>query len=318
MLARLRSLRLSPAAYRRLTALTVVALALIILTGAAVRLSGSGLGCPDWPSCTGRSVVAPLSFHPMVEFVNRLITVVVTVAMVAAVAGALVRRPFRADLVRLSAWLVAGVVAQIVLGGLTVLYKLAPPLVMAHFMLSIVLLGIAVVLHRRAGEAPTRARPMVGTHLLWLSRLVVAGAAFVLTAGTAAAGAGPLSGSPHTERLPFRFEAAAEFHATSAVLLIGLTLGLVVAAHQRGTPPGIQRRARALFLVMVAQGVIGYTQYFLRVPAGLVELHIAGATLLWMAVLWFHLGLFVRPAVQLGTEPAQPLGLEERRLLAQS
>lgn len=306
MVVRLRSLRLSPAGYRRLTALTVVALALIILTGAAVRLTGSGLGCPDWPSCTARSVVAPLSFHPMVEFLNRLVTVVVTIAMVAAVAGALLRRPFRADLVRLSAWLVAGVVAQIVLGGLTVLYKLAPPFVMAHFLLSIALLGIALVLHRRAGQAPTEARSLVGPHLVWLSRLMVAGAAFVLAAGTAAAGAGPLSGSPHTERLPFRFQAAAEFHATSAVLLIGLTLGLVVAAHQRGTPPGVQGRARFLFLVMVAQGVIGYTQYFLKVPAGLVELHIAGATLLWMVALWFHLGLFVRPALRVAAEPAHP------------
>jgi cytochrome c oxidase assembly protein subunit 15 len=317
VLLRLRSLRLSPAAYRRVTALTVVALALIILTGAAVRLTGSGLGCPDWPSCTARSLVASLSFHPMVEFLNRVITVVVTVAMVGAVGGALLRRPFRPDLVRLSAWLVAGVVAQIVLGGLTVIYKLAAPFVMAHFMLSIALLGVAVVLHRRAGDAPTEARPLVGPHLVWLSRLMVGGAAFVLTAGTAAAGAGPLSGSPHAERLPVRFQSAAEFHATSAILLIGLTLGLVVAAHQQGTPPGVQRRARLLFLVMVAQGVIGYSQYFLRVPAGLVELHIAGATVLWVAALWFHLGLFVRPALQLAAEPAHSGAMEERSLLAQ-
>ncbi|MBO0713188.1 MAG: COX15/CtaA family protein [Acidimicrobiales bacterium] len=315
MVARLRSPRLSPAGYRRLTALTVVALALIILTGAAVRLTGSGLGCPDWPGCTGRSVVAPLSFHPMVEFLNRVVTVVVTVAMVAAVAGALLRRPFRSDLVRLSAWLIAGVLAQIVLGGLTVLYKLAPPFVMAHFMLSIALLGVALVLHRRTGEAPARARPLVGPHLVWLSRLMVAGATFVLTAGTAAAGAGPLSGSPHTERLPFRFQAVVEFHSTSAFLLIGLTLGLVVAAHQRGTPPGVQRRARLLLLVMVAQGVIGYTQYFLKVPAGLVELHIAGATFLWMVALWFHLGLFVRPALRVASERDRP-ALDEQPVLA--
>lgn len=293
----------------------MVALALIILTGAAVRLTGSGLGCPDWPSCTGRSVVASLSFHPMVEFLNRLVTVVVTITMVASVAGAWLRRPFRPDLVRLSAWLIAGVVAQIVLGGFTVLYKLAPPFVMAHFMLSIALLAIAIVLHRRAGEAPTPARPLVGPHLVWLSRLMVAGATFVLTAGTAAAGAGPLSGSPHTERLPFRFQAVTEFHATSAVLLIGLTLGLMVAAHQRGIPPGVQRRARLLFLVMVAQGVIGYSQYFLQVPAGLVELHIAGATFLWMVAVWFHLGLFVRPALRVAAEPDHP-ALDKQPVLA--
>lgn len=317
MLARLWSFRLSPAGYRRLTALTVVALALIILTGAAVRLTGSGLGCPDWPSCTGRSAVAPLSFHPMVEFANRVISVAVTVAMAAAVAGAFLRRPFRGDLVRLSGWLVAGVVAQIVLGGLTVLYKLAPPFVMAHFMLSIAILGIAVVLHRRAGEAPARAQPMVGPQLVWMSRLMVGGAAFVLMAGTAAAGAGPLSGSPHTQRLPFRFQAAAEFHATSAVCLIGLTVGLLVAVHQQGIPPGVRRRARLLFLAMVAQGVVGYVQYFLRIPAGLVELHIAGATALWVIVLWFHLGLFVRPALSLVREPARP-SLAEPRPLART
>jgi cytochrome c oxidase assembly protein subunit 15 len=310
----LRPFQLSPAGYRRLTGLTVAALALIIVTGAAVRLTGSGLGCPDWPSCTARSAVAPLSFHPLVEFTNRVITVVVTVAMVVAAAGSLLRRPYRGDLFRLSLWLVAGVVAQVVLGGLTVLYKLAPPFVMAHFMLSVAILGIAVVLHRRAGQADSPARAMVGRHLVVLSRLVVAATAFVLTAGTAAAGAGPLSGSPHTERLPFRFQAAAEFHATSAVLLIGLTLGLLVAAHQRGTPAGVQRRARILFTVMVAQGVVGYVQYFLRVPAALVELHIAGATTLWVLAVWFHLGLFVRPAPAAVPETAYPARPEPRHL----
>ncbi|MDQ4132527.1 MAG: COX15/CtaA family protein, partial [Actinomycetota bacterium] len=131
--------RLSPAAYRRVTFVAALALAFIIITGGAVRLTGSGLGCPDWPTCARDRIVAPWEYHAMVEFVNRTITGLVSVAVMLAVLGSLVRQPRRRDLTWLSLGLVAGVIGQIVLGGITVLFHLWPPLVMGHFVLSMVI-----------------------------------------------------------------------------------------------------------------------------------------------------------------------------------
>ena len=153
--------RLTPTAYRRITFVAALAVGFIIVTGGAVRLSGSGLGCPDWPTCEAHRVVAPLQYHAMVEFVNRLITGAVSIAVIVAVLGALVRQPRRRDLTWLSLGLVAGVVAQIVLGGLTVLFELRPPFVMAHFLLSMAILADAVVLHHKAGEPDTGERSLV-------------------------------------------------------------------------------------------------------------------------------------------------------------
>lgn len=279
--------------------MSVVAYSLIIITGAAVRLTGSGLGCPDWPSCYQHQLVAGWAFHPMIEFTNRLITIWVGIVTAAAVLGALVRRPRRSDLTWLAFGLLAGYVGEAVLGGLTVLFKLAPPLVMAHFALSIAVLLDAMTLYRRAGQERVPATPVVGRHLVWSGRLMLAGLAFVIVAGTATTGSGPHAGNADAVRLPFPFHAVAEFHATVAMLLIGLTVGIAIAAHQSGLPLGVQRRARILVEVMVAQGVIGYTQYFLHVPAGVVELHIVGVTVLWIAALDFHCGLFCRPALDL-------------------
>lgn len=278
--------------------MVLVAVALIIVSGAAVRLTGSGLGCPDWPGCFQRQLTASWSFHPMVEFANRLVIVAVSVLVVGVAAGSLLRRPLRPDLCWLSFGLVAGVVAQAVMGGMVVLFKLAPGLVMAHFALSIAVLADAVVLHRRAGQQRVRATAMVGRHLLAAGRLMLAGLAVVILAGTAATGAGPHAGNAGARRLPIAFQSVAELHATLAVGLIGLTIGVVVAAHQAGTPAGVQRRARLLIAVMAAQGAIGYTQYFLRVPAGVVEVHIVGVTLLWIVAQRFYLGLFYRPALE--------------------
>src|ERR671917_1086323 len=175
--------RLSPPAYRRITLLATLALAFIIVTGGAVRLTGSGLGCPDWPTCARDRVVAPWEYHAMVEFVNRTITGLVSVAVMLAVLGSLVRRPRRRDLLWLSVGLVGGVIGQIVLGGLTVLFELKPVFGMAHFLLSMVLLANAVVLHHRAGRPAGPTRPAVGGDLLALGRLEVATAALTIFLG---------------------------------------------------------------------------------------------------------------------------------------
>lgn len=290
------SFRLTPTAYRRVTLAAVIALSLIVVTGGAVRLTGSGLGCPDWPTCTGTRIVAAWSLHPMIEFTNRVITVAVTAAVVAAVVGALLRRPRRRDLVWLSSGLVAGVLAQVVLGGLTVLYKLDPPWVMGHFVLSFAVLADAVVLHHRAGTYPTPARPVVSRDLVRLGRLTLATLAVVVVLGTAVTGSGPHSGDIHAKRLPFHFQGVTELHSSVVMLLAGLAIATLFALHHARAPAGVQRRARVVLVLMAAQAAVGYTQYFTRVPAALVAAHLAGATALWIAVLRYNLGLSVHPA----------------------
>ena len=161
----MRRFRLSPWAYRRIALLALLALAFIIVTGGAVRLTGSGLGCPDWPTCADGRVVAERSFHPMVEFVNRAITGVVSFAVILAVLGSVIRRPRRRDLILLSVGLVLGIVGQIVLGGETVKHDLAPPYVMGHFLLSLLLVWDAVGAPpsgRRGGGPGRPRRPPAG------------------------------------------------------------------------------------------------------------------------------------------------------------
>jgi heme a synthase len=287
----MRRFQLSPAAYRRVTLIALCALAGIIITGGAVRLTGSGLGCPDWPTCEQDRLVAPLEYHAMVEFVNRTVTGVVSVAVIVAVLGSLFRRPYRRDLVWLSAGLVAGVVGQIVLGGLTVLFDLWPPLVMGHFVLSMLLVWNAVLLHHRAGQPDGEARPLVDRDLLRLGPLVVSAAAVVVLTGTIVTGSGPHGGDEEVERLPFLVPEVARIHGISVMLLLSIVVLSLVLLRRAGAPRPVTRRAGVLLCVLLAQGTIGYVQYFTGVPVLLVGMHIAGAVAVWTAALRFHLGL---------------------------
>jgi cytochrome c oxidase assembly protein subunit 15 len=275
------------------TLFAVVALAFIIVTGGAVRLTGSGLGCPDWPTCARNRLVAPWQYHAMVEFVNRTITGLVSVVVILAVLGSLVRRPRRRDLVWLSVGLVAGVIGQIVLGGLTVLFELRPGFVMAHFLLSMVLLADAVVLHHRAGRPAGPTRPAVGGDLLALGRLEVAAAGLVIVLGTVVTSSGPHGGDEHAERLPFLLTDVARLHGIAVMLLLAVTLVTLWRLRREGAPAELFRRGEVLLAVLVAQAALGYVQYFTGVPALLVGFHIAGAAALWVAVLRFHLAFSV-------------------------
>src|SRR5215210_7237488 len=278
---------LSPPAYRRVTLFALLALTFIVVTGGAVRLTGSGLGCPDWPTCAENRVVAPWEYHAMVEFVNRTITGLVSVAVMLAVLGSLVRRPRRKDLLWLSVGLVGGVIGQIVLGGLTVLFELKPGFVMAHFLLSMVLLANAVVLHHRAGRPAGPTRPAVGADLLTLGRLEVAAAGLAIFLGAIVPSSGPHGGDEDAERLPF--------------LLPAVTLLVLWRLQKAGAHRIIQRRSEVLLAVLVAQAALGYVQYFTGVPALLVGFHIAGATAVWVAVLRLHLA-FRTPGPGAGEE----------------
>ncbi len=292
---------LTPPAYRRVTLFALLALTFIVVTGGAVRLTGSGLGCPDWPTCAENRVVAPWEYHAMVEFVNRTITGLVSVAVMLAVLGSLVRRPRRKDLLWLSIGLVAGVIGQIVLGGLTVLFHLKPGFVMAHFLLSMVLIANAVVLHHRAGRPAGPTRPAVGPDLLGLGRLQVAVAALVIFLGTIVTSSGPHGGDEDAERLPFLLPDVTRLHGIAVMLFLAVSLLTLWRLRGAGVDGRIIRRSEVLLAVLVAQGVLGYVQYFTGVPALLVGFHIAGATAVWVAVLRFHLALSV-PVATSGPE----------------
>jgi heme a synthase len=294
----LRSRRLSPVTYRRITTLALASLAVIVVSGAAVRLTGSGLGCSDWPKCHEDKFVSDGQYHDTIEFVNRMFTGVVSVAVALAVLGSLRRDPRRADLTAWSIGLVAGVIGQIVLGGLVVIFELSPWLVIGHFLLSMVLVWNAVVLRERAGHDGQPARARVSPQSVTYGRVLVGAAVVALLSGTIVTGSGPHGGDEEVERLPFLVHTVARVHGVIVMSFLLLVIGAGLALHRGGAPTAVWRRYTTLLVVLVAQAAVGYTQYFTDVPPLLVGIHVAGATAMWIAVLSYHLGLFAwRPEV---------------------
>lgn len=293
----MRAPAVSPTAFRRLALAALIAQAAIVVTGGAVRLTSSGLGCTTWPACTPGSLTPQLALHPLVEFGNRLLSALVGLTTLAAVTGAILRRPARRDLRLLSLGLVAGFAGQAVLGGLTVLFELRPELVMAHFLLSMLLVLDAEALWRRAGTGPGRARPLVRPEVLGLSRAIVGTAALVLLLGTVVTGAGPNSGAPAVRRLPIDLRSAAQLHSDAVLLLVGMTVGLTVLLRVTGGPRRARQRARVLLGLMLVQAAVGFTQYAVG-PADarlLVGVHILGAVLFWLAALSVRAALWAAP-----------------------
>jgi cytochrome c oxidase assembly protein subunit 15 len=311
-----------PALFRRLALLALLLSALIVLTGAAVRLSGSGLGCSDWPTCTAGHLTPRLHFHGLVEFSNRVVTVVLTVAVALALIGAALRVPFRRDLVWLAAALVGLVLGQAVLGGIVVYTKLNPYVVMPHLLLSLLEVAVAVVLLHRCTRdyGPASGRLLVPRPLLHLGRGQLALLAIVLAAGTATTGAGPHAGESSGQlvarRLPVPLRDMAELHSTLAILLIGLCIGLAVALHAVETPERVRKAGRILVVVLLAQAAVGYAQYFTHLPVVLVEIHIAGATALVVGSVQFFLSLTSHPPeppAEEGPKTASPSQTEPAR-----
>ncbi len=285
---------LTPATYRRICAVAVGLLAAIVVTGGAVRLTGSGLGCSDWPTCEQDQFVPEAEIHGWIEFGNRLITGLVSAVVILAVSGSLLRRPRRPDLVGWSLGLVAGVIGQIVLGGLVVLSHLNPWLVLGHFGLSMVLVWNAVVLHHRAGDP----RPWAAPPLLRRGADVITGwAMLVLASGTLVTGSGPHAGSRDEpiERLPFLVRDVARIHGTLVVGFILLVAALVVTVRRHPDLAVMRPWAGMLAVVVAMQAAVGWTQYFTGVPEILVAVHIAGATALWMAVVKVRLTVATVP-----------------------
>lgn len=318
------SLTLSPEGFRRVALIAVWALALTIISGAAVRLTGSGLGCPDWPNCTRTSVAAPLQIHAWIEFGNRLINAVVTVASLGAAVAALVRRPRRRDLTLLAFGLVVGLLVEVVLGAVVVYSKLAPALVSLHFLVGLVFLGVAVVLHHRAaipdpvGATQPTAQPTVDRLQIGLARVLVAALAVVVTLGTVVTSTGPHGGDPKAPRFHLSLHSVAQLHGASVEIFLGITLVNLWLLVRRGAAPAVIRKAQVMLGALIAQAVVGYTQYLNGDPVALVAVHVAGASVLVIATLRFYLGLWVHSpaptqarelvaaAVTSGSEPPAP------------
>ena len=273
----------SPSQYRSVTIGALLAICAIIVTGAAVRLTGSGLGCADWPACSSSKFIDVSSRHAAIEQVNRLFTGLVSVAVIAAVLGSLVRVPRRRDLTVLSLGLVAGVVAQIVLGGVTVLVDLHPAAVQGHMLLSLILVADAVVLVHRASEpddglAVRPVSPEISRHTVGIAVLT----AVALVTGTVVTGAGPHAGDEEARRFGWAIADAARVHGTTVVLAVAAMVALAWRLRWRRTERAeLAEWMSAWILVALLQGAIGYIQYFSEVPALLVGIHVFGATVLW-------------------------------------
>jgi heme a synthase len=289
---------ISPLTFRRLAVAAAVAMGAIVVTGAAVRLTGSGLGCPTWPRCTQTSIASPLSYHGLIEFGNRVLTSVVGVYVGLVAVAVLLRSPRRRDLTWFAWSLVGGFIGQAVIGGLSVLYDLSPPWVMAHFLLSMLMVWASLVLVHRADPAWTPRPPAARRELVLLGRLLVTVAGVVLVLGTVTTGTGPHAGdgAHHVRRLGFPLERVTQLHADSALLLTGLVVATLFAVRLTDVSDVVRRRSVLLAAAVGVQVVIGYTQYFLNLPPGVVELHVAGATMLWAATIWLQLG-FTAPTV---------------------
>ena len=278
---------------RQVRTLAQVALGLqvlLVVSGSAVRVTGSGLGCPTWPRCTGGSLsnTAALGSHGSIEFANRLLAVVmelVGILLVVAVVRAKGPRSWR----RLALVQAAVVPLQAVLGGLLVLSGLNPYVLVLHFLASFPLIAAAAALVQRTYEGDVPRGPRVRPELRLLTAGLVGAASLVLVVGTAVTGTGPHAGDPKVARMPFSPRDVTQLHADLVYLLLGLVLATAVAAAALGAPRAVQRGTRILLGLVVAQGALGYWQYFHGVPPVLVVLHVLGATLVLMTAVRTHL-----------------------------
>ncbi|MEO6572115.1 MAG: COX15/CtaA family protein [Ilumatobacteraceae bacterium] len=274
-------MHISPVRYRQIAIGALIALAIIIVTGAAVRLTNSGLGCDDWPKCSSERFVDVSSPHAAVEQLNRLFTGVVGVAVIAAVLGSFVRTgPRRRDLVRLSLLLVLGVIGNAVLGGISVLVDLNPIAVQGHLLLSMACIVAGTVLVRRAGEpdgVPRRrtvSRPT--QRLTWVLGGVIG---VVLFTGTLVTGAGPHAGDADAERLGLAIPAVARVHGVAMLTSLAIIVLIAWRIRTIATDRRVLTSVLSTWIVVgLMQAAIGYIQYFSGVPALLVGLHVAGAT----------------------------------------
>lgn len=274
---------------RGLALASLVSQILIVVTGGAVRLTASGLGCPEWPRCTAESMVATpeMGMHGVIEFGNRLLTFVLTAIAIAMLVSLWNMRRTRRDLFIPAVVLLAGIPAQAVVGGITVLTQLNPWVVGWHFIISMILIVVATVLVNRArltdaetgADTEPRAAPL-------LRQLLVAAAGLVAAAvllGVVVTGSGPHAGDSGAARNNLNPDLMTRIHAAPVYLLVLTVVLLVVAAYRLRAAPRLRGALVLLAVVVLAQGAVGYLQHFLHLPVALVALHMLGASLLTAA-----------------------------------
>jgi heme a synthase len=303
----------TPQSMRRIALTGLIADTVIMSTGAAVRLSSSGLGCPDWPRCSASDIIASKNagqtlVNTWIEFGNRLLNFPLVIITVIVFIAAWRFRPMgerRRDLVWLAAAQPAGVVAQAVIGGIVVLTKLNPAWVSVHFLVSASIVAAAVVLHVRCTEGTDPPRAVVRRDLRVLSAALVVVTCAMLAAGTVVTGTGPLAGNAAAPRYKLPLEGVTQLHADIGWLMTGLAVALVVGLWMSGAPPRAVRASWIMLIALGIQGMIGYIQYFTHLPAGLVWIHVTGSMVVWIFVL--RLFLATRDRGPLVTPPSGPV-----------
>ncbi|KUO03627.1 cytochrome B [Streptomyces caeruleatus] len=288
----------TPRTVQRAALAALVMSVIIVVTGGAVRLTGSGLGCPTWPKCTDDSLTATseMGLHGAIEFGNRMLTYVLCAAVGWAIIAARSEKPYRRGLTRLGwaqFWIV---MSNAVLGGIVVLVGLNPYTVAAHFVATSALIAVATVMWQRTREGDATPRPLVGKAVQQLVWVLVGASVLLILVGTVVTGAGPHAGdSSEVERMPVDWETVTKLHAVLAWIVVTLTFALWFVLKAVDAPKGPLNRTRDLFLILLAQGVIGYVQYFTDLPEILVGLHMLGSAVTWIAVLRVMLALRERP-----------------------
>ena len=281
----------NPTNLKRILFANVLAQIGIVITGGLVRVTSSGLGCPTWPECVDGSITPTSaqteSWHKYVEFGNRLLTFVLLIVAILVILAVRKAKLNRKVLSRLAYGTLAGIFAQAILGGITVLTKLHPATVAAHFLVSIGLITIAYNLYWRAQETGDQNFKLTVPSAFRLgAKLHTALALVVIVIGTIVTGSGPHAGDVNeVERLPIDPRLISWLHADSVLLYIGLTVGLLVAAKSMNLPEQVTKATTVVLVVSLLQGAVGYIQYFTGLPWVIVALHIAGACILWVATL---------------------------------
>ncbi|MGI8577803.1 MAG: COX15/CtaA family protein [Nocardioidaceae bacterium] len=277
----------------KLAIASLVANIVIIVTGGAVRLTGSGLGCPTWPRCTSSAFVVhdAAGVHGFIEFGNRMLTFALAAVAIATWIAAMRYRPRRTSLRWLATILALGIPAQAVIGGVTVLTELNPWVVAFHLLTSLAMVGVAVLLVRRVDEDDGPPHLTVPRSAAALGKATFVAAWLVLYVGTVVTGSGPHAGDAKSPRTGLSPGAVSQLHADLVFLLVGLTIGTLVALHSVGAPQRAIRSARWLLGVELAQGAVGFAQYFTHLPILLVGIHVLGAALVSAAAAWLLVGL---------------------------
>jgi len=287
-----RTVRLATRVLAPASGLLLILQAALVVTGGAVRLTGSGLGCPTWPECTPGSYTpvphqAEGQLHAWIEFGNRLLTFVLVIASIAVLVAVL--RAGRSDLRTLAAGQFIGIFGQGVLGGITVLTDLNPIPVAGHLLLSVILIAGATSLHSRRRSPVTFVKASSLTSKISVTHIVTSFIVIVL--GTLVTGSGPHAGDLQAKRFGFDIRTVAWIHADAVIFLLGITVAFYVA---QGTSDRTKRALKVFAVIALAQGGIGYIQYFTGIPEVLVAAHLAGATLVWIASWRIRLSVITR------------------------